>query len=411
MSKGGRVKVFSDDFAEDSHNKTVRALPSTWYTSPDMFELEKRAVFSKKWLLLTHQNRLASPGDWLKFDVTGYEFVVARDRKRNINAFHNVCRHRAFPVVQGGQAGNSSIFACKYHGWSYGLSGNLAKAPSYDQLEGFDKSQNGLFKIHSKVDAYGFIWVNLDSSDEPEPWTNYFNNIDKQERLETVNFEDYVLDNEYEMRGNYNWKILADNFNECYHCPSTHPDLPTLADLEKTKVDTSKGWIKHSSVLTEEQKKDGLGLASTYFYPNASVVVLPHFMMIQRFIPTGPSSSGMHYQIFRNKNSSEADFRLIADLYRRVVSEDKDLCEGAQKNLNAGIFVSGELHPRLEHGPLSFQEGHREAIRAHVKQEKALGRQIWPARQRLPASATNNIEDEELCSGLACGEQQEVLAW
>jgi hypothetical protein len=119
----------------------------------------------------------------------------------------------------------------------------------------------------------------------------------------------------------------------------------------------------------------------------------------------------MHYQIFRNKNSSEADFRLIADLYRRVVSEDKDLCEGAQRNLNAGIFVSGELHPRLEHGPLSFQEGHREAIRAHVKQEKALGRQIWPARQRLPASATNNIEDEELCSGLACGEQKEVLAW
>ncbi|KAF4976141.1 hypothetical protein FZEAL_7160 [Fusarium zealandicum] len=406
-----KVHVESDNFTPGSHRSPVRALPSTWYTSPEMYELEKRAIFSKKWLLVTHQNRLAKPGDWLKFNTTGYEFVVCRDRKGNTNAFHNVCRHRAFPVVQGGQQGNSAIFSCKYHGWSYGLSGNLAKAPNYDQLEGFDKSQNGLFKIHLKTDAYGFIWVNLDSSEDPEPWNHYFDGIDQQERLDKVRFEDYLLDDEFSMEGDYNWKILADNFNECYHCPTTHPDLPTLADLGNTKVDTNKGWIKHSSVLTEAQKKEGLGLASTYLYPNASVVVLPHFMMIQRFMPTGPSSSAMHYQFFRNKKSSDEDFHLIADLYRRVVSEDKDLCEGAQKNLSAGIFVSGELHPRLEHGPLSFQQGHREAIWAHVKLEKEAGRQIWPARQRLPSTATANKEDEDLCSGLSCGTQQEVLAW
>lgn len=134
-------------------------------------------------------------------------------------------------------------------------------------------------------------------------------------------------------------------------------------------------------------------------------------MMIQRFMPSGPSSSAMHYQIFRNKTSSDEDFRLIADMYRRVMSEDKDLCVGVQKNLSAGIFVSGELHPRLEHGPLSFQDGHREAIWAHVKAEKEAKQQIWPARQKLPATATTNKEDEDLCVGLSCGERQEVLAW
>lgn len=134
-------------------------------------------------------------------------------------------------------------------------------------------------------------------------------------------------------------------------------------------------------------------------------------MMIQRFVPTSANHSAMHYQIFRNKNSSDEDFHLIADMYARVVSEDKDLCIGAQRNLEAGVFVSGELHPRLEHGPLSFQEGHREAIRDHVQLEKELGRQIWPARQRLPPTAVENKEDEELCSSLACGSLQEVLAW
>jgi hypothetical protein len=136
-------------------------------------------------------------------------------------------------------------------------------------------------------------------------------------------------------------------------------------------------------------------------------------MMIQRFMPLGPTTSSMHYQIFRNKNSSEEDFHNIADLYARVVSEDKDLCIGAQKNLNAGIFVSGELHPRLEHGPLSFQESHRQAIHEHAKLEREAGKQIWPARQQLPSDHASeaNKEDEALCSSLSCGGIQEVLAW
>jgi len=238
----------------------VRALPSSWYSSQEMYELERRAIFSKKWMLITHKSRLTQPGDWLKFDIAGFEFVLCCDRKGDINGFHNICRHRAFPVVQGGQQGNAKIFACKYHGWSYGLDGKLAKAPRYDELEGFDKSRNGLFPIHVKTDVNGFIWVNLDSSENPEPWEKDFDGIDKQERFKQYNFDDYVLDHEYQMEGAYNWKILADNFNECYHCPTTHPDVPTLADIETHDVDGNGGYIIHKSTLTEAQKRDGLGI-------------------------------------------------------------------------------------------------------------------------------------------------------
>ena len=252
----------------------VRALPANWYTSPDMYELERRAIFSKKWLLLTHKNRFVEPGDWLKTTIAGFEVVLCRNRKGEIHGFHNVCRHRAFPVVQAGESGNAKIFACKYHGWSYGLDGKLAKAPRYDELEGFDKTQNGMFAVHVKIDAVGFVWVNLDSSEEPEPWEKDFDGIDQQERLQAFSFEDWILDHDYKMDGLYNWKILADNFNECYHCPSAHPDLPTLADLETLDIETNLGWLKHTSTKTEEQQKNGLGVCSTYFYPSSSVVIL-----------------------------------------------------------------------------------------------------------------------------------------
>lgn len=88
----------------------------------------------------------------------------------------------------------------------------------------------------------------------------------------------------------------------------------------------------------------------------------------------------MHYQILRNKNSSEEDFQRIHQLYKQVVSEDKILCELAQKNLNAGIFVNGEMHPRLEKGPLAFQDKQRAVIREHFAREKTAGQQIWARR-------------------------------
>lgn len=97
-------------------------------------------------------------------------------------------------------------------------------------------------------------------------------------------------------------------------------------------------------------------------------------------------------------------------MYKRIVAEDKALCEGSQKNLNAGVFVNGQLHPKLEHGPLFFQKVHREAIKAHIRLEQEAKKRIWPAQQKLPLAAIVSREDAALCSDLACGNQED-LAW
>jgi hypothetical protein len=133
--------------------------------------------------------------------------------------------------------------------------------------------------------------------------------------------------------------------------------------------------------------------------------------MLQRFLPHGPKHSTMHYQIFRNRNSTEAEFQLIHQLYKKVVGEDKILCELAQKNLNAEIFVNGEMHPRLEKGPLFFQSVVRKVIREHWEKEKLAKREIWPARQRLPEAAGMSDEDALMCESLACRKDDAELVW
>jgi phenylpropionate dioxygenase-like ring-hydroxylating dioxygenase large terminal subunit len=239
-----------------------------------MYELERRSIFSRKWQLITHKVRLQKPGDWLRYKIAGFDVIICRDRQGNINSFHNVCRHRAYPVVEGEDSGNSSIFACRYHGWSYGLNGSLAKAVGYQELPDFDRSQNGLFPIHVHVDVNGFIWINLDAKKTPEiAWKDDFDGIDKQERYNLYNFDDYVFDHMWQMEGAYNWKILADNYNECYHCATTHPDLPAVANLEAYSVTTEGAKIIHNPGTTEEQAKAGLSIAATYFFPNVSTNV------------------------------------------------------------------------------------------------------------------------------------------
>lgn len=257
--------------SEKNTVNTVRALPSTWYTSQEMYNLERRAIFSRKWLLTTHKLRFKQQGDWLRYNIAGFDVVLVKDRNGNINAFHNVCRHRAYPVVDG-ENGTARILACRYHGWSYGLDGKLAKAPGYQELDGFEKSQNGLLPIHVHIDHKGFVWLNLDSKEKPGiPWQDDFEGIDMQERFEGYNFDDYEFDHAWSIDAPYNWKLAADNYNECYHCKTTHPDIPALANLESYDVRPKDAYIRHDAATTDEQRASGMIVASTYYFPNASM--------------------------------------------------------------------------------------------------------------------------------------------
>ena len=137
-----------------------------------------------------------------------------------------------------------------------------------------------------------------------------------------------------------------------------------------------------------------------------------HITMI-RVMTNNVSSCSMQYQVFRNKNATDEQFDLVNQIYKRIMSEDKYLCDLAQKNLNAGVFVNGELHPQFEKGPIFFQKCVRDAVTQHYAKEQLAKQEIWPARQKLPQEAIISKKDVDFCSTLECATtaSKEGLVW
>lgn len=390
------------------------ALPASWYRSSAMYELERRAIFSKKWILLTHSIRISQPGDYLSFTYAGFSFFVIRDKDNQIRAHHNICRHRAYPIVQQ-PSGNAKILSCKYHGWSYGLKGNLAKAPRYDSVKAFDKSQHSLFPIHVHVDKVGFVWVNLQAGEPDVAWKDEFSGSDEKPILHEFDFDaEFKFDHQWDMDVKANWKSLIDNYNECYHCQTSHPLIAGVSDLTKYKVEPSLGCLEHT-IVNKNLEDNSFRRSITFFPPCTSVTVTEHFFYIQRMIPVSETESRIENEVYRHKDATDEKFKALCDFYTQVLEEDKELCEGAQLNLSGGVYITGELHPEKEKGPLHFQSSVRKDVMEHRQKEEKAGHEIWPAAQRVSGEmkTAKLMEEESFCSKLeaeAC-QSSAQLAW
>ncbi|GKZ71353.1 hypothetical protein AnigIFM50267_007393 [Aspergillus niger] len=392
-----------------------RSLPASWYRSDAMYQLERRAIFSKRWMLLTHSSRLTKPGDFLSFTISNFSFFLTRDREGSINGFHNICRHRAYPVVQA-RSGTTSILSCKYHGWSYGLKGNLSKAPRFETVSSFDKSQHGLLPIHVHIDKVGFVWVNLEAGDPEVKWEDDFQKIDEQPRMQDFDFDgEYTFDHYWEMDVEANWKLLIENYNECYHCATSHPLINGVSDLPRYRVEPKARYMEHH-IFNKDNIDAQFRRSITYFYPTTSVTVTDKFFYIQRMIPVSATKSKIENEVYRHRDATDEEFANINAFYRQVLDEDRDLCVGAQENLSAGVFINGELHPDKEKGPIHFQDHVKTMVMEHRrKEEEQGGEEIWPAVPKVTGEMRTGklAEEERFCSQLeaaSCMARSE-LAW
>ncbi|KAF5017879.1 hypothetical protein F66182_10174 [Fusarium sp. NRRL 66182] len=329
---------------------SVRALPASWYRSKEVYELERRAIFAKKWILTSHKLRFTEPGSWVRFEQANFQFILVKDKQGKMNGFRSKRHDQDLPI--------------------------MTKTAGHGDLDGFDMAKNDLLPIHVLVDAKGFIWINLDASKTPENWSAEFKGIDQMARHESFGFDDYYFDHTWGMSGDYNWKTLADNYNECYHCKTAHPDVDAVADLSAYRVEPKGGNIEHFASTTPEQEQNGLKIVSNYYFPNSCMTVSPNFFYMMRCVPTSAGHCSMEYEVYRHKNATDEDFRTIDEMFKRILSEDKWLCNNAQKNLNAGVFVNGEMHPKMEQGPLYFQHRIRGLLNDHYQKEKAMGKEI-----------------------------------
>lgn len=115
----------------------------------------------------------------------------------------------------------------------------------------------------------------------------------------------------------------------------------------------------------------------------------------------------MEYEVYRHKDATDEEFDHIDSFFKRVLGEDKYLCDEVQKNLNAGVFINGELHPDLESAPIYFQSTVRKLLADHRKKENDKGEELWPARRLMPHSEVTK-DDNAFCDGLACKVSQDA---
>lgn len=203
-------------------------LQQAFYCDPEIFSHDASRLFTKLWHPVGHASRIPNAGDYFLFNMGSESLIIVRETEARISALFNVCRHRGSRVCLQ-EEGNAKRFSCPYHAWTYKLDGSLTAASLMPPA--FDKGKYGLHKAHVKV-IEGLIFVNLADGDPPD--------IDQMAAdLEPMLRFHGVRNAKVAERRHYptpaNWKLVVENFLECYHCPPAHPEYckvhPPLAIL------------------------------------------------------------------------------------------------------------------------------------------------------------------------------------
>jgi Rieske 2Fe-2S family protein len=198
-----------------------RLLPQECYTSPDVFTWEMEHFYERSWVCAGRADELARPGHQKALRVGNDGILLVRDEHNSIRAFFNVCRHRAHELLAPNECAHARQIRCPYHGWTFALDGSLKVAPrSGGDATEFCPGDFPLIPVRIEV-WHGWVFVNL--SDDAPPFAEWVGDLEalaapyEPERLRPGRSRSY--------EAAVNWKLVHENYNECYHCPQIHPEL------------------------------------------------------------------------------------------------------------------------------------------------------------------------------------------
>jgi choline monooxygenase len=324
-------------------------LPASWYSDPEVLRLEHERIFSRSWQYAGPAEQVSEPGSFFTCRAGTTPIVVVRARDGDLRAFYNVCRHRGHEVAQG--CGRRETLQCPYHAWTYDLDGSLRAAPRSDREPGFDPADLGLRPVG--VETWGpLVFVNPDV--DTAPLREILGDLPREaaERgLEPDALEyrgrsrEQVLD--------ANWKIVVENFLECYHCPTVHKSFSKLIDVDPDVYTLSTArWT--SSQYGPAQEGDDLpydpaGEFRTsqfhFIFPNWTLNVLPGpaHMRVLVFQPIDADRTASFVDGFWAPGTPGAIIQEITDFGAEVGKEDRQLVESVHRGLRSGAIDHGRL--------------------------------------------------------------------
>ncbi|MGE0555728.1 MAG: SRPBCC family protein [Gemmatimonadales bacterium] len=214
----------------------AHTLPAEYYTSPAILAEETERIFLTQWHCVGRAGRLARRGDFFLTTIADESLIVLRDRHGELRAFFNVCRHRGTRLCQEPSGHLSETIQCPYHAWTWTTDGRLIGAPHMQEVEGFDKAG---YPLHQAgiAEWEGFVFVNL--AVEPAPFTEAF--APMIGRLARFGLERLVTGHAIRYEVASNWKLVFQNYSECLHCPTIHPELSCRLPYQSGANDLVEG--------------------------------------------------------------------------------------------------------------------------------------------------------------------------
>jgi choline monooxygenase len=316
--------------------------PTTLYRDPAVFARERETVFRRNWQFFGLEADLAAPGDYLAEAVAGYPVVVVRGEAGELRGYHNVCRHRAGPLVGEAKGGCGKELVCRYHGWRYALDGRLRSAVGFGAAEGFDPRDFSLYPI--RVESWrGFVFVNLDLDAAPL--------IDTLRPLDTLfgnrSVPTAVLRRQHPIA--CNWKVYVENYLEGYHIGAVHPALASQVEVGDYAV-RMDGQIAIHEAPAVSGAAEGLW---AWVWPNLAFNLYRGVVMVEHMRPVGHDGTQLDYIYMHQAGDPGMEAALATT--ERLTAEDRWICERVQQNLDAGVYQKGALSPRHENALAWFQ--------------------------------------------------------
>ena len=362
-----------NDLGYNGLTEHTQGLPADAYFDPRQYERELQRIWYRNWVYVGRSSAVAGPRCFRTFDLGDQRILLVRDDEGALQGFHNTCRHRGAALCKEPEGLlRTGAIVCPYHAWVYSLQGDLLRTSSKMHPRGFEVGDYPLYKI-SVREWNGFIFTAL--TEQPPPFEKIFDL--PLNRLDAWPLSELVVGHTLLKTVNSNWKIFWENYNECLHCPTVHPQLSQLVPIygrglleERDDPQWSahagdadpkfKGGLRDGASTWSLDGKPGIEFAGLsdedkkaghiYMTSLPSVFLVGHvdYVRVVRLRPLGPEQTELRVEyLFSEQTLADPNFDMnnVVDFTNRVMSEDAQVCEVNQRGLRAGPHVRGVVMP------------------------------------------------------------------
>jgi Rieske 2Fe-2S family protein len=364
----------------------ISTLPGRYYTDPQIFAEEQARIFERMWFCAARGSDIPAPGNFRTVTIGTESVIISRSKHGAARAFLNVCRHRGARICVEPTGSVARAFQCSYHAWTYDLDGKLIAAPNLTKMPDIDRVDYGLEQVHLR-EWLGYLWISL--ADEPPPFENtvlreVVDRLGALENLDHYGVQDLSVGRRivYDVRAN--WKLIVENFMECYHCATIHPELtevlPEFADGYAAQyfvnhgadfgdnilgftVDGSEGLDVLPGIDPDQDRK----YYAITVKPQVFINMVPDHIIFHRMYPLAVDHTVVEcdWLYLPAVVESGRDVSKSVELFDRVNRQDFAACERCQPSMSSrryrdgGVLVPSEHHIGVFHDWLTSELGHR----------------------------------------------------